>query len=636
MVARFESERQALALMDHPAIAKIFDVGSTPEGRPYFAMEYVAGMPITEYCDKHKLGMRQRLELFMVVCEGVQHAHQKAIIHRDLKPSNILVGEIDGRPMPRIIDFGVAKATSQRLSAGTLYTQVGALIGALGYISPEQADSGGEDIDTRTDVYSLGVVLYELLVGSLPFDFRRLSYDEMLRRLREQDAPRPSAKISSMGQDSDLTAQKRGADAPTLARQLRGDADAIALKALEKDRARRYATPSELAADIGRFLRNEPVAAQRSSTGYRARKYFRRHRLGVSVSLAGALLLAAFVILQTFQLQRITRERDRADRIAEFMKGIFRVPNPSEARGSVVTARELLDKGAQEIGASLSNDPELQAKMKYTMADTYLGLGLYSRARVLLEDAAAIQRQLLGSRSPETLRSMSLLATALAFGGQSSEAEKLARETLEAQRHVVGPEHPDTLHSLSTLALAVKGAGRLNEAEKLYQEALDLSRKILGPERRETLGVMGNLANTMVFEGHYSEAEKLYREILEISRRVWGADHPDTIHAMGGLASVLPNEGHYAEAETLTREVIAIERRVFGPEHPETLLMMSNLAQDMTREGRYDEAVQLFAETLAIDRRVLGPAHPQTLQNLQWQAGALSREGQYGEAQVLF
>jgi non-specific serine/threonine protein kinase/serine/threonine-protein kinase len=636
VVARFQSERQALALMDHPAIAKVFDAGSTPEGRPYFAMEYVAGMPITDYCDKHKLGMRQRLELFMLVCEGVQHAHQKAIIHRDLKPSNILVGEIDGRPMPRIIDFGVAKATSQRLSAATLHTQVGALIGTLGYISPEQADSGSEDIDTRTDVYSLGVVLYELLVGSLPFDFHRLSYDEILRLLREQDAPRPSAKISTMGRDSTLTAQKRGADPPALARQLRGDADAIALKALEKERARRYATPSELADDIGRFLRNEPVVAQRSSTGYRARKYVRRHRLGVSVAIAGLLLMAALVVAQTFQLRRITRERDRADRIAEFMKGIFRVSNPSEARGSVVTARELLDRGAQEIGATLGNDPELQAEMKYTMGDTYLGLGLYARARALLEDAVAIQRRVLGPKSPETLRSMSLLARAMAFGGQSGEAEKLARETLDAQRRVVGPEHPDTVYSLGTLALAVKGEGRLAQAERLYQGTLDLSRKVLGPEHAETVGVMGNLANTLVFEGHYPEAEKLYREILEISRRVRGPDHPDTVHAMGGLAGVLANEGQYAEAEALTREVIAVERRVFGPEHPETLLMMSNLAQDLTREGRYADGVQLFAETLAIDRRVLGPAHPQTLQNLQWQAGALSREGQYGEAQALF
>jgi serine/threonine protein kinase/tetratricopeptide (TPR) repeat protein len=284
VVARFESERQALALMDHPAIAKVFDAGSTPEGRPYFVMEYVAGMHITAYCDKHRLSTRQRLELFIQVCEGVQHAHQKAIIHRDLKPSNILVSEVSGKATPRIIDFGVAKATSQQLCAGTVYTRTGAIVGTLGYMSPEQADSAGQDIDTRTDVYSLGTVLYELLVGTLPFEFQGLAYDEMLRRLRELDAPRPSTRLLTLGDDSAITARNRGSDLRTLARQLRGDPDAIALKALEKDRARRYATPSELAADIERYLRNEPVTAHPPAVGYRARKYFRRHRLGVAVA----------------------------------------------------------------------------------------------------------------------------------------------------------------------------------------------------------------------------------------------------------------------------------------------------------------------------------------------------------------
>jgi eukaryotic-like serine/threonine-protein kinase len=298
VVARFESERQALALMDHPATAKVFDAGSTPEGRPYFVMEYVAGSSTTAYCDQHKLTMRQRMELFILVCEGVQHAHQKAIIHRDLKPSNILVTEVDGKPFPRIIDFGVAKATSQQLNAATIYTHVGSMIGTLGYMSPEQADSGGEDIDTRSDVYTLGVVLYELLVGTLPLDFNKLAYDEVLRRLREQDAPRPSTRLRALAADSAVTAQNRSADLPTLTRQLQGDADSIALKALEKDRKRRYASPSELAADIGRYLRHEPVSAHAPSAGYRARKYIRRHRVGVALAGFAVLLLVGFANAQ--------------------------------------------------------------------------------------------------------------------------------------------------------------------------------------------------------------------------------------------------------------------------------------------------------------------------------------------------
>ena len=292
VVARFQAERQALALMDHPAIAKVFDAGSTPEGRPYFVMEYVSGLPITSYCDQRKFTIRQRLELFILVCEGVQHAHQKAIIHRDLKPSNILVTEVDGKPTPRIIDFGVAKAMSQQLTPDTLFTRLGSAVGTLGYMSPEQSDSSGRDIDTRSDVYSLGVVLYELLAGALPLDFRKLAYDEILHRLREQEPSRPSTKVKAQDGDSKTTAQNRGVDPPTLVRQLRGDVDAITLKALEKDRRRRYATTSDLAADIERFLDHEPVSAHAPGALYRARKYVRRHRLGVAAASTGILLLA--------------------------------------------------------------------------------------------------------------------------------------------------------------------------------------------------------------------------------------------------------------------------------------------------------------------------------------------------------
>ncbi|MGA8110060.1 MAG: serine/threonine-protein kinase, partial [Acidobacteriaceae bacterium] len=469
VVARFESERQALALMDHPAIAKVFDAGSTPEGRPYFVMEYVAGLPITEYCDRHKLSMRERLELFIQVCEGVQHAHLKAIIHRDLKPSNILVTEVDGKPMPRIIDFGVARATL-RLNGGSMYTRLGEIIGTLGYMSPEQADSAGQDVDTRTDVYSLGVVLYELLVGSLPLDFNKLAYDEVLRRLRDQDVLRPSTKVRTMGAGSALTAQNRGADIPALSRQLRGDADAIALKALEKDRRRRYATPSELAADIGHYLRNEPVSAHAPSVGYRARKYIRRHRVGVAVAAAGVLLLASFAIAQAVELRNIRRERDRADRITGFMTGMFKVSDPREARGNTVTAREILDKGAQQISTGLGDDPQLQAQMMYTMAVTYGDLGLYPQAQSLDESAIAIQRRVLGPRHPDTLQSMRSLSAILANRGHFDEAEKVGRETLVIERQVLGPENRFTLRSMSLLANTLQREGHLAEAEKLQRD----------------------------------------------------------------------------------------------------------------------------------------------------------------------
>ena len=327
---RFDVERQALAIMDHPAIAKVFDAGSTPQGQPYFVMEYVPGFPITDYCDRKHLSVQERLALFIKVCEGVQHAHQKAIMHRDLKPSNILVVEVDGRPMPRIIDFGIAKAISQQGEDETLVTRAGGMVGTPGYMSPEQADPTVLDVDTRTDVYSLGVVLYELLTGVLPFDAKQWQtkpFHVMLRQLHEEDPPSPSTRISG-DSTSTTAAQHRNTDPRQLASLLRGDLDWITLKALEKDRARRYGTPSELAADINRYLRNEPVVARPASTAYRTKKYIQRHKFGVAAATAMALLLIAFAVMQTIQLRRITRERDRADRVTAFMTGMFKVSNP--------------------------------------------------------------------------------------------------------------------------------------------------------------------------------------------------------------------------------------------------------------------------------------------------------------------
>jgi eukaryotic-like serine/threonine-protein kinase len=642
VMARFESERQALALMDHPAIAKVFEAGSTPEGRPYFVMEYVAGIPITAYCDKHKLTVRQRMELFIQVCDGVQHAHQKAIIHRDLKPSNILVCEVDGKPMPRIIDFGVAKAISQTLTTATVYTQIGTLIGTLGYMSPEQADSGGENIDTRTDVYSLGAVLFELLAGTLPLDLDKLPYDEVLRRLRDEDVPRPSTRLSALGDKSSLTARNRCADISSLSRLLRGDPDVIALKALEKDRARRYASASGLAADIGRYLRNEPVTAHPPSTMYRARKHIRRHRLGVAMATAGVLLLVAFAIVQTVELKQVarerdraTRERDRADRISQFMTGMFKVSNPSEALGNTVTAREILDKGEKEIDNGLKNEPELQARMMYTMAETYEGLGLLSRTRPLLERALEIQRRVLGPEHSETLRSMATLARVVGDEGHYAEAEKLQRETLEIRRRVLGPEHPDTLASRNSLAGILLYEGHEGEAERLERETLAIRRRVLGSENQDSLASMSLLAYALAGEGRFTESEKLFRETIDIQRRVLGPEHPDTLLSISNLVSTLEGENDYGEAERLSRGALQVQRRVLGPEHADTLYSMSNLAYALMEKGSYAEAEKLQRETLEIQRRVLGPEHPDAIASMENLSGILVAETRYPEAESL-
>ena len=639
VVARFESERQALALMDHPNIAKVFDAGATPQGRPYFVMEYVTGMPITEYCDKHRMTLRERLELFVHVCEGVQHAHQKAIIHRDLKPTNILVGEVDGKPLPRIIDFGLAKATAQPLTAETLFTQAGAIVGTLGYMSPEQADSTGVDVDTRTDVYSLGVVLYELLVGALPLEFHKLAFDQILRRLREEEAPRPSTKLRTLGERSGTASQNRGSDPPALTRQLRGDLDAIALKALEKERSRRYATPSELAADIGRYLCHEPVWAHPPSAGYRAGKYMRRHWVGVAVAGGLLVVLIAFGVAQTLQLRRTTRERDRAtrerdraDRIATFMTGMFKVSDPSAARGNSITAREILDKASKEIDTGLSKDPELQAQMMQTMGDVYRSLGLYPQAQSLLTRAVDIRRRVLGPQHPDTLTSMYSLGGNLEVQGRYAEAEKLDRETLDTQRRALGLEHPDTLRSMDRLADVLDEEGRDAEAEKLERETLDIRRRVLGPEHPDTLNSMNCLATALDDEGRYAEAEKLYRETLDIQRRVLGTEHPDTLRSMNNLAIVLNHQRRFTEAEKLHRETLDIQRRILGPEHPDTLMSMNNVADVLDHEGRYAEAEKLFRETLDIQLRVLGTEHPDTAISAYNLACMLGRKGNRDEA----
>ena len=638
VVARFESERQALALMDHPNIAQVYEAGSTPEGRPYFVMEYVPGLPITEYCDKRRLTMKERLELFMQVCDAVQHAHQKAIIHRDLKPSNILVVQQGDKAIPKIIDFGLVKAIAQRLTENTVFTELGVLVGTPEYMSPEQADQREQNVDTRTDVYSLGVILYELLVGALPFDAKTLraaGLEAILRTIREEPPPKPSTKARLMGARSAASAERRSEEPRSLARRLEGELDWITLKALEKDRSRRYGTASEFAADVRRYLHNEPVVAGPASAMYRMRKYAARHWFGMAAATVVGVLLIAFAVTEAVQLRRIQRERDRANRVTDFMTQMFKVVDPSEARGNSITAREVLNKASKEIDTGLAQDPELQAQLLYTMANVKMNLGLYRQAEEQFRRTVELRQKTLGANHVETLRATDRIALMLYRQGQYERAVTQERETLEKLRKRYGNENGATLEAMNDYGLFLQANGKREEGERVDREAIELERRVLGADAPLTLTTMSNLAIVLHLRGDYADAEQTFRAVYETRKRSLGTGAPDTITAGGNLALTIAAQGRLAEAEALDREMLQQLIQVLGPEHAFTLNVMNNLADVLISQGKLPEAEKLNRETLEISQRVLGPEHPETIITFANLCSTLANEGAGQQAEKM-
>jgi len=640
---RFQSERQSLAMMDHPAIAKVFDAGTTPQGQPYLVMEYVPGLPITDYCDQHKLSIKDRLELFIHTCEGVQHAHQKAIIHRDLKPSNILVIEVDGKPTPRIIDFGLAKTTAPQVAGEGPFTQYGQFIGTPGFMSPEQVNLSARDIDTRTDVYSLGVVLYVLLTGLQPFETKRRekpSIEEWLRQLREEEPPNPSAKISNDREASTATAEARGTEPRQLASLLRGDLDWITIKALERDRTRRYGTPTELAADLRRYLDHQPVVARPASAGYRLRKYMRRHRVAVGFGAGLVVLFGVFSGMQTLQLRETTQqrdranqERDRATRITDFMTAMFKVSDPREARGNSVTAREILDKASDDIEKGLARDPEVQSQMMYVMASTYTNLGLYSRAQGLAQRSLDARSNLHGLDHPKTLESMAQLGMILQNEGRDLDAEKLEREALVRERRILGTDDPRTLETVDRLGVTLRTLGHLSESEQLAREAVAVGTRSLGAESAFAVRSTDHLGTVLFYEGRYSDSEAVSRQSLDMARRVWGPDYPETLTAYNNLATAVHLQGRLAEAEGMYREILASSERVYGAENRYTAMSIGNLGAILLKEGHLAESEKFDRKALTILSQTLGPDHVNTLIIKLNVAEVLRRENQLQEAE---
>jgi non-specific serine/threonine protein kinase/serine/threonine-protein kinase len=567
----------------------------------------------------------------------VQHAHQKAIIHRDLKPANVLVVDVDGKPAPRLIDFGLAKAAAESPFAGeSVFTGVWGIAGTPGYISPEQA--AGSDIDTRVDVYSLGVILYEILTGSIPYNtekWRKQSLEEVLRQLREQDPPRPSTRLSSDKQLAGSAAPLRAAEPRQLPGQLRGDLDSITMKALEKDRERRYVSPSELAADIERYLHHKPVEARPASVAYRARKYVRRHRVAVAVAASLIVLLAAFAVVEAVQLRRITRERDRASRITDFMTGMFKVSDPGQARGNQVTAREILDKASSQIDTGLASDPDQQSQMMMVMGLVYENLGIYDRAESLYRKAADNRLQRLGAENDETLKSQASLGWILYRRGHLHDSASLLRHVLDVRTRRYGPKNPDTMTAMGYLGVVLTDEGHPAAGESLQRQVYDYRRSTLGDSNPDTLAAMNHLALALVAQGKWFEAEALDREQRDIFQRSEGNDSPHTLMAAENLGIVLYREKRFADAEALDRETLATKLRVLGPDHPETIRTMNTLAAVLVDEGKLEEAQSFGEQVVDARTRVLGPDHPLTLSAMSNLAEILTRRGSYPRAEEL-
>jgi eukaryotic-like serine/threonine-protein kinase len=642
VIARFEAERQALALMEHSNIAAVLDAGATETGRPYFVMELVKGVTITEYCEQHKLTTRERLELLVPVCHAVQHAHQKGVIHRDLKPSNVLVTLHDGKPVPKVIDFGIAKATSQRLTDKTLFTEFRQFLGTPVYMSPDQADLSGLDVDTRTDIYSLGVLLYELLTGTTPFDpltLRQAGYDEIRRIIREVEPPKPSTRVQTLIAAGSPLATRRRSEPAALPRLLRGDLDWIVMKAMEKDRTRRYATAKDLADDIERHLHHEPVAAGPPGPAYKCRKFIRRHRLGalagvlVGVALLTGLSTAVIGLVQAnraraaLELQRNEAEQARASAdeqrglaeasardahaqaarsatVSAFLQEMLSSVDPSKALGREVSVRYALDEAARKINeGALSGQPEVEAALRTTLGETYAALGMYDGAETHLRSAQALRSRLLGDEHPDTLRSNRALASLLRVKGQFVEAESLLRRTAEIQRRVLGEQHPDTLATQNELARALWGPGRYAEAEAIHRRTLDIQRRVLGENHADTVLSLGYVGEVCRAQRKFAEAEPLLRRALELNRLVFGEEHPRTADALSNLAQLLEDQRLFEPAGDLYRQAYDVDRRVLGEDHPQTLLALNNLLRALKPQQKPDEIRTLVGERLAYLRR---------------------------------
>jgi serine/threonine protein kinase/tetratricopeptide (TPR) repeat protein len=628
VVARFEAERQALAMMDHPNIAKVHDGGATESGRPYFVMELVRGIPITEYCDREQLSIKERLELFVQVCRAVQHAHQKGIIHRDLKPSNVLVTVIDGAAVPKIIDFGVAKATGGSLTERTVYTAFHQLVGTPLYMSPEQADLSGMDMDTRSDIYSLGVLLYELLTGTTPFDaetLRTAAFDEVRRILREQEPPKPSTRLSSLGATRATVSANRKADARHLDRTVRGELDWIVMKALEKDRRRRYETSNDFASDVMRYLADQPVQAGPPSAWYRLRKFGRRHRAALTTTALVGVALVAGTVFSAWQAVRAARagqlatrrlsdvqqanvattaalkqsedERRKAEAVKEFLVDAFRKPDPSKD-GRDLKVVDLLDRAASRLEGESGVAPGVRGELLDALGHTYDGLGLLDRALSVRERAVAVRQAALGPDHRLTLASRHDLAVAYAKVGRQADAIRLEETTLKSCEAALGIDDDLTLASRNSLGSAYGAVGRTADAVLLLKQAQQRVEAVRGPGHRNALVGRQALAQAYMAADLMPAAIRIFEQTLEAMGEWLGPDALETLSCADCLAVAYARVGRTADAMPLYERTLRAQESKLGPDHPTTLLTRQNLARCYGRAGKTAEAIRQLELTL--------------------------------------
>ena len=607
---RFRTESRILAALDHPNIARFLDAGSE-EGQHYFVIEYVEGQPVDEYCDAHKLATRERLELFRTVCAAVQFAHQNTVVHRDLKPANILV---TAAGVPKLLDFGIAKLLNpeifSRSSAPTVlkpYTPE--------YASPEQVR--GEPITTASDVYSLGVLLYELLTGHRPYRFSSYVPGEVVRTICEAEPERPSTVVLRREEvpgprgievlTPRSVSETRDGEPGKLRRRLAGDLDNIVLKALRKEPQRRYSSVEQLSEDLRRHLEGRPVSARGDSVAYRAGKFVRRHRLGVTAAAAFVLALLGFGIAMAVQHVRLQEALAGEEFVTEFLIDLFEVSDPLAPAGEPVSARKVLDRGRDRLATELHQRPEVQAKLRGAIGTIYGKLGEYDEAERLLRRSLAARRNLFGGPDPEVASNLNALAGVLRAKGEYDEVETLLREALEMRRALFGDRHSATAESLNDLASLLGFRGDFENAEALYREAIAIFR--LDNDREQLANTLNNLANLLQGRGELAAAERLFREALAIRREVLGPEHTLVANSLHNLAALLQKTGENVSAEALYRESLAILRQKLGDHHPWVGFSLAALASLLIEVREHAEAERLVQEALTILRATLPEDH---------------------------